>query len=108
MPLTRFKNIRKIDNNRAIGTSHKRVDIYNAVQNNTLQTEFYITKEGDRLDRLAGTYYNDGTLWWVIAAANGIGWWLQLFYKFRLILNKFLLFSEAFYGYNNYSFSRSL
>ena len=78
MPLTRFKNIRKIDNNRAIGTSHERVDIYNAVQNNTLQTEFYITKEGDRLDRLAGTYYNDGTLWWVIAAANGIGWWLQI------------------------------
>ena len=48
MPLTRFKNIRKIDNNRGIGTSHKRVDIYNAVQNNQITTEFYITKEGDR------------------------------------------------------------
>ena len=27
---------------------------------------------GDRLDSLAYKYYNDETLWWVIAKANGI------------------------------------
>jgi hypothetical protein len=27
----------------------------------------------DRLDKLANTFYNDPTLWWVIASANGIG-----------------------------------
>ena len=78
MPLTRYKNVNKIDSNRGIGTTHRRVNIYNAVQNNNIRTELYITKEGDRLDRLASEYYQDGTLWWIIAAANGIGWWLQV------------------------------
>jgi nucleoid-associated protein YgaU len=33
---------------------------------------FIFTKEGDRLDNLADTYYGDNTLWWVIAKANGL------------------------------------
>lgn len=28
---------------------------------------------GDRLDQLAFEYYNDVTLWWIIAEANGLG-----------------------------------
>jgi nucleoid-associated protein YgaU len=31
---------------------------------------YVITTIGDRLDSLANSYYNDSTLWWVIAAAN--------------------------------------
>ena len=31
---------------------------------------YVITTVGDRLDNLAYSYYNDATLWWVIAAAN--------------------------------------
>ena len=31
---------------------------------------YVITTVGDRLDSLAYSYYNDATLWWVIAAAN--------------------------------------
>ena len=27
---------------------------------------------GNRLDRLAYTYYNDSSLWWIIASANNI------------------------------------
>lgn len=34
---------------------------------------FITSKWGDRLDLLANTFYNDVTLWWVIAQANGIG-----------------------------------
>lgn len=35
--------------------------------------DLYVMSEmGDRLDTLANTYYNDPTLWWVIAAANNI------------------------------------
>jgi hypothetical protein len=30
----------------------------------------YTVVEGDRFDRLAYTYYQDQTLWWVIADAN--------------------------------------
>ena len=28
---------------------------------------------GDRLDTIANRYYNDSTLWWIIAKANNIG-----------------------------------
>jgi len=34
---------------------------------------FIITTTPDRLDKLANTFYQDITLWWVIAAANGLG-----------------------------------
>ena len=36
--------------------------------------DIYIrARYGDRLDILAGEYYNDVTLWWIIAQANGLG-----------------------------------
>ena len=31
---------------------------------------YVITTIGDRLDSIAYSYYNDSTLWWIIAAAN--------------------------------------
>jgi nucleoid-associated protein YgaU len=31
---------------------------------------YVITTVGDRLDSLANSYYNNNTLWWVIAMAN--------------------------------------
>jgi len=34
---------------------------------------YIITNIGDRLDLLAYKYYNDVTLWWIIAQANNIG-----------------------------------
>jgi nucleoid-associated protein YgaU len=37
-----------------------------------------ISKPGQRLDILAGKLYGDSSLWWVIAAASGIGWGLQI------------------------------
>lgn len=33
---------------------------------------FIITKRGQRFDELAYQYYQDQTLWWVIAKANGL------------------------------------
>ena len=38
------------------------------------ESDVYIDAiSGDRLDSLAFMYYDDVTLWWVIAQANGIG-----------------------------------
>ncbi len=34
---------------------------------------YIITTSPDRLDKLADTFYEDQSLWWVIAAANGLG-----------------------------------
>ena len=44
------------------------------------EDQFIYPKDGDRLDNVAYRYYNDETLWWVIAQANGLG-------KGRTILN---------------------
>ena len=32
-----------------------------------------MARKGDRLDLLANSYYEDPTLWWVIAQANHLG-----------------------------------
>lgn len=36
------------------------------------------SKPNVRLDHYAEKYYGDSSLWWIIAAASGIGWWLQV------------------------------
>jgi hypothetical protein len=37
-------------------------------------SDFYIkTTSIERLDKLAQQFYNDASMWWIIAAANGIG-----------------------------------
>jgi hypothetical protein len=38
------------------------------------QKDVYIqTTSIERLDKLANTFYQDATMWWAIAAANGLG-----------------------------------
>jgi hypothetical protein len=37
-----------------------------------------VLQEGERFDIIAGEVYGDGRLWWIIAAASGIGWFLQV------------------------------
>ena len=33
---------------------------------------YVATETGDRLDTLANQYYNDSSLWWIIASANNL------------------------------------
>ncbi len=40
----------------------------------TSPNDVYIkTTSVDRLDKLANTFYQDATMWWVIGVANGLG-----------------------------------
>ena len=52
--------------------------LWRACIGGVLEFETHTLKEGERLDQLAGRYYGDGTLWWVIAGASGIGWGMQV------------------------------
>ena len=52
--------------------------IQHGVKTGSITTKVYVTKEGDRLDIIAGKAYGNSTLWWVLAAASGIGWGLQV------------------------------
>jgi hypothetical protein len=52
--------------------------IYYASISGALDTQKVILNSTQRLDTLAGEYYGDSQLWWVIAASSGIGWALQV------------------------------
>lgn len=52
--------------------------IYKAIENDSIDYDVVITESGKRLDHYAQEYYNDANNWWIIAAASGIGWWLQV------------------------------
>ena len=51
--------------------------IFHAVRLDVVPTRRVTLKERQRLDHIAGKEYGDAGLWWVIAAASGIGWALQ-------------------------------
>ena len=60
------------------GTGRGGIAIYLAAKNGSIQSTTRQLREGERLDTIAGVVYGDAGLWWVIAAASGIGWGLQV------------------------------
>lgn len=52
--------------------------IYKAVDRKELEFDVVVSESGKRLDHYAQEYYEDAGNWWLIAAASGIGWWLQV------------------------------
>ena len=74
-----FSSKRKDSNTQNIvGISKSCYKIFQAVEDNRLNYSVHILEQGERLDYLAGVNYNDSSLWWVIAAASGIGYALQV------------------------------
>lgn len=49
-----------------------------AINNGSVSTRRDLLRGAERLDTIAGREYGDGRLWWLIAAASGIGWGLQV------------------------------
>lgn len=76
--MSRYNNTPKIASGRQFGTSTYNAAIRRAVQEGRLSVREHVLKEGERLDTLAGREYRNARLWWVIAAASGIGWGLQV------------------------------
>ena len=60
------------------GTSYASTKIFNAVKDDLVGYETITLQEGQRLDQIAGGIYGSSDYWWVIAAASGIGWGLQV------------------------------
>lgn len=52
--------------------------IKKAIDDGTLDYTLSTMVEGKRLDTIAGEFYGDARLWWIIAAASSIGWALQV------------------------------
>jgi len=82
--MNRYKNNGIINGNILLGIKPKYAtneicnQIFKDCRNGRLQTETQIFVNGDRLDYMAQKYYGNGLDWWIIAAASGIGWWLQI------------------------------
>ena len=61
-----------------IGISSASPRIFKAVESQSINYTVHILEEGERLDYLSGIYYGDSSFWWVLAAASGIGYALQV------------------------------
>jgi hypothetical protein len=75
--ISRYAYLARINGGKTIATSYVSVKIRAAINSGRIEYTPYELKEGQRLDHIAGSTYGDSSLWWVIAAASGIGWSLQ-------------------------------
>ena len=80
MALSRYVFSKRVnvDGNSIISQSKVASRLYFAITQGALSFQDHILEDGERLDQLAGLFYGDGSLWWVIAAASGIGWAAQV------------------------------
>lgn len=78
MTLGRYDNNIKIEGGKKFSTSTGHTNIRNAAISGRIEVTPYTLQEGERLDIIAGKTYGNSRLWWVISAASGIGWGLQV------------------------------
>lgn len=86
MGLKRYARAPIISGGGAYGTSLAINVIKQAVDNNVIRTRVITLQGAERLDIIAGREYGDSSSWWVIAAASGIGWGLQVAPGTRLVI----------------------
>ena len=78
MQISRYSNDAILRNGTLKGTSRAMRRIRSMMEAGQIDYSIITTKEGQRLDSIAGATYGDGRLWWIIAAASGIGWVWQV------------------------------
>lgn len=78
MALRRYARSNILGANKQYGTSRAIQAIRNGIEAGTIRYSTRRVLQGQRLDSIAGEVYNNGRLWWVIAAASEVGWSLQV------------------------------
>ena len=80
MAIGRYSFVNKIgvSGKTTIATNNVSGIIYRAANSGLISISKHVLQEGERLDSISGKFYGDGNFWWVIAAASGIGWALQV------------------------------
>jgi len=77
MTLRRYARTPILILGRKYGTSLAIPAIRENVKNGNIRFTDHFLKESERLDILAGLFYGNGRLWWIIASASEVGWSLQ-------------------------------
>ena len=75
-----------IQEGKLLGTNRSISSLRDAVASGRVTVVERILTSAERLDTIAQRTYGDGRLWWVIATASGIGWWLQCPAGTRLLI----------------------
>lgn len=77
MSFSRYENDTTARGGKILATNQSLQNIRDGIRSGSISFTEIVLTEAERLDIIAGRSYGDGRLWWVIAAASGIGWWLQ-------------------------------
>lgn len=78
MALSRYLFSNPIKEGKILASSTAMSKIFNAVEQGSIECSVYTLEESQRLDHIAGLSYQSASYWWVVAAASGIGWGLQV------------------------------
>ena len=78
MSLSRYRGDPTIRGGRLKASARTIVRIRRAIREGRLRYRTIVITENQRLDKIAGQTYGDGRMWWILAAASGIGWCLQV------------------------------
>ncbi len=79
MAISRYQNSTQLGFGSQYGTSRTAAQIRTGIAAGLIATYKIVSTQGNqRLDQLAGLYYNDARYWWILAAASEIGWGLQV------------------------------
>ena len=77
MGFSRYTFTPKIIGRTTLATSKVGTRIFNGIKSGAIPYTSMTLKENQRLDHVAANAYGSSDMWWVIAAASGIGWGLQ-------------------------------
>lgn len=78
MAISRYANAPVLGFGQSLGTSLVISAIRQAIADGNIPCKTIVLRGRERLDTVANDVYNDGRLWWVIAAASNIGWGMQV------------------------------
>ena len=76
--MNRYGNDSLIRGGKSLSSNKAAILIRQQINTGQIKFKRIVLGEGVRLDHLAFKEYEDASLWWVIAAASGIGWGLQV------------------------------
>jgi hypothetical protein len=78
MALNRYARTSILNYGAQYGTGRAREAIQAAIRSGQLSVRSFVVRGRERLDTIAGVQYEDGRLWWILAAASNIGWGMQV------------------------------